>query len=255
MESGIESNLAQWSEAMQKRISQLGLDAKTELEKQAGFLARELIDVSGPRSFSTASASIAKGVGTAFGQDGRDGFIVRGGKYGRGDVDWYSWDSENIRGIARDMDVRDKSEDELYALYKTLQGNQTRKGMLVVGRRGKQTVKIWQKFVVKKTVLKGLIKRIVGHLGRRQAGWLPAWRALGSPEGGGNPIPQRVLKHEAGARGYYLDELQTEDHPAFTLINNAVGSSKLADKVNRALKNRVAKMMVDLRLRIQGVKS
>lgn len=254
MDAGFETNFEQFNRNMARYCDELGMAGPEVVRKQAGLLARTLINLSGPKDIGKARDKIEAGVHKAFGQDSHDGAPQRGGKHGRDDVDWYSWDHQNLRGIARDVDVRDKSADDLYTLYNQLREVQTTKGMIVAGRRGKQTVKIWQKYVARISQLKKLIKRLKGHIGRRQAGWLPSWRVSGSPQGSQGPVSQQVLRHETGARGYYLDGLGIPNGPTFTLINTAAGASKLTPMVSSALRIRAKAMSDDLRLYIRGVK-
>lgn len=254
MDAGFETNFGDFNRNMARYCDELGMAGPEVVRKQAGLLARTLIELSGPKSVSKAKEKIGAGVQRAFGSDSRDSGIETGGKHGSGDVHWYSWDEKNLRGIARDVDVRDKTSDDLYDLYNKLRGMQTSRGMLIAGKRGKQTIKIWQKYVAKKSQLAKLIRRLQGHIGRRQAGWLPAWRITGSPQGSAGPVGQKVLDHENGARGFYLDGLGIPNGPTFELVNTAVGSSKLNAIVSSALRIRAKAMADDLRLYIRGIK-
>lgn len=257
MNAGFEDNFADFNRQMALRADTLGRAANIVLREQAGFLARTLIQISGPRNLSKSKNALEKNLHRLFGEFSIP--IVRipgaGGKHGNGDIYWYDSTSTSLYGIAEPVDKTRLDKDEVYDLYKELRGRPQKKGgMTVVGKRGKQTVKIWEKFTIAAAQMRALYARLASHFGRRQAGWIPAWRSLGSPSAGLGPVPKRVLDHEQGARGNFENGLGSKTHAFFTLINSAKGSSDLQGIVSNALKIRAKAMAADLKLYINGTK-
>lgn len=254
MESGFTTTLPQFSQALVRKVEMLGKAAPVVLKQEAGALARTLIKLSGPESAARTKESIESRARGVFGQNAREGFAIRGGKHGVGDVDWYDWKPTTLRGIAREVDMRGKSADDLYAIFKDYQTQRTRKGMIQAGQRGRQKILIWKKYVASVSAFKKMVKRVWDHIGRRQAGWLKSWRWAGSPNGTIGPVPQSVLKHEQGARGHYEDATQDQKNPSFTLVNTAKGASFLGPIVEIAMRIRAKAIASDLLLYWKGVK-
>lgn len=254
MESGFTTTLPEFSKALQDKVAMLGRAAPVVLKQEAGALARTLIKLSGPESIAKTKEAIEARARGVFGQNSREGFAIRGGKHGTGDVDWYDWKPTTLRGIAKEVDLRGRSADELYNLFKTYQSQRTAKGMIQAGQRGKQKILIWKKYVASMRAFAAMVKRVQSHIGRRQAGWLKAWRSVGSPSGTLGPVPQSVLKHEQGARGHYEDATSDQKTPSFTLVNTAKGASGLQPIIETAMRIRAKAIAADLLLYWKGVK-
>ncbi len=136
-------------------------------------------------------------------------------------MNWYAFTPRGIYGVAQDYDLTNATVAGLYATY--FQTKTNKMGRIIVGKRGKQTIYLWQKYTVNEQTVKKLIERLKKHIGRLKAGWTVAWNKLGQP---GQPVPGWITRHENGARGDGIDGLGIPDQPSFTLINRALGIDK-----------------------------
>lgn len=251
----IEHNLPQFNAAMARYVDELHMCGPVVVKQQAGLLARSLINLTPPKSAPKTKERIRSSVGGKFAilrsENPRE-FVQD--QAGRGDVSWYAFQPKGIFGVARDKDCRQMSDEELYQLNLVTKVN--KQGRLVAGKRGKQTVYIWKRFLTNPGAVSRLVKRIQEHVGRLKAGWVVGWRAGGAPAGGMNAVPGWVLKHETGARGYVVDGLGIANAPEFTMANYAVGASeeKLGPIVSSAMRVRAKAMTADVLLYVKGVK-
>lgn len=234
-----------------------GEGGRVFVTKQAGALTTALINVTPPGDRSKTAAKIKEKWEGKFQQLGtacRDFTPPVDSKHGAGgDVNWYAWDETHLYGVTKACDMTKATAEDLYQrFWKT-----TGRGMLIAGQRGKQKVRIWQKLTVKASTLAKAIARVINHIGRQKAGWLPSYSVIAAKGGfaaSARPPGPWITKHKNGARGDCIDELQTANAPAFTLINWAVGIGKASAHVSAALKVRIKAMETDMSLYIRGIK-
>lgn len=232
-----------------------GDHGKAFVKKQAGALVETLMRISPPDNRQLSRKSIEASVQNRFalvGNPSVDYTIPADSKHGaNGDVHWFLWTHHALTGVAKDADYTKASGDELYELYKRIvkKGG----GRIRAGNRGKQAVSIYQKTTVKASAAKKLIARIIGHLGRLKAGYLPAFDELQSSGNIYRP-PQWVRKHRSGARGRFQDETSAPQKPSVVITNFAKGVGKTNNLVRRALAIRLKAMKADMQLYVRGVK-
>jgi hypothetical protein len=258
-----ETNMDAWREALNARISTLQLSAPQELRRQAGLLARTLIQIMPPSDAAKTRGNIEKHVKILAGYTA-PGDIPdtdwdspqRAGKSDHGDVIWNTFQPLALGGTAREMDVRGDSTEQLYQRLFSAE-RWSKHGRALVGHRGKQDVWIKHQLLIKKATLAAVVRKVKDHYGRLKAGFIPAWIQLGSPEGGQGAIPGYLSKHIRGARGTSYDELSVVDNPAFTLINFAkgCGAPQAGASLSRALAIRARAMMNDLRFHVKRIMS
>ncbi len=137
------------------------------------------------------------------------------------DADWYAFSPNAIFGVVKSKDMTDASVEDLYKIHISTEVD--KHGRSAVGKRGKQTVYLWQKIVTKTATVNKLIAKIKTHVGRRSAAWakcLEELIALGYKSS--YSIPAYIQKHVTGARGYSTPELN-KVNPSVTITNFAVG--------------------------------
>ena len=78
------------------------------------------------------------------------------------------------------------------------------------------------------------LRKVLSHVGRLKAGWLPAFFALG-----GRRVPAFVSRHKDGARGTIRFERQDTWNPKITVTNSAMGVGQLEGIVNNTFRARV----------------
>lgn len=263
-EVGITDNLLEWNLAAVKYVDDFGMAPQVVLPKQMGYLARTLINLTPPKNRSAMNKIIDRKVAGKFVALNNEGSKAlkhaadsesgHTSKNGTGSIFWYSFWSDEVFGVDVASDYTGATADELWELYKKTQV--TSEGRVVLGNRGKQTFYIWKRYLTTKRQREALAKRIKGHGGRLKAGWVVGWRAMGAPEGGQGPVPDWVLKHETGARGYVIDGLGVPNYPSVTIANYAVGATeqKLGPIKEKALQLRVQAMRTDITLYCAGIK-
>lgn len=233
-----------------------GEEGRKFVTREAGALASTLIKVTPPGDRAKTAAKITSKIEGKFhqlGQGGRDFTPGADSQHGAGgDVNWYAWDDSHLYGVAKAADMTKATAGDLY----NLMWNTTSRGM-IMGQRGKQKVRIWQKITVKSQTLKKLIARVVGHIGRQKAGWLPSYDTIAAKGGfaaSSRPPGPWITRHRNGARGDCVDELQTNNAPAITLINFALGISNAENSSRGALRIRIEAMTKNMSLYLKGIK-
>src|ERR1039458_8493075 len=165
----LDSSLAKLQGAIAAKMEVLHLTSKDCITVEAGRLCEYMIDRA-LGSIKTKNA-IAKKVLTKFVSLGEEVGIKSqsswAGHY-RGhsesdisegkDIEWYAFTPTGIYGIAQEMDYRNANVDGLESIY--FGTEVTDKGRIVAGQRGKQTVYLWQKYVVKPSTVKALIAKL-----------------------------------------------------------------------------------------------
>lgn len=253
-EQHTQRELDRFGQAVQRYSHDLGLSVEKTLEWRVGRLTRKLIDITPPTEPAKTKKAIEDSVTAKF-QTGGSGeqwdaaLSESGGKHGSGSVYWYAWNSQALYGVDKDADLRDSSPEAIAYLAARL----TAKGKLRAGKHGRQTVYISRKFLTKPKTVKAAIKIIQGHVGRLKAGWMVAWRALGSP---GAQVPQWISKHEQGAKGYIVNSSAAPGMPSITIANFAKGAGSMKRKfgwlIQKAIKSEIGGMMADLKFAIKN---
>jgi hypothetical protein len=251
----LQADLGKLNAKLNERFQLLGGRKPVIVKRQAGLLARELMDVSPPKNRKKTADSITNKVMGKFhtmGED-RSGHVwsqVSQVKAGNGDVRWYAFGKHAIYGIAKEADMTEASVDSLYQLYygRTL----AKSGRFMAGNRGSQAVYIWQKITTRAATVRALAKQIVSHIGRLKAGWIVGWKAAGAP---GRVVPQWIAKHTK-PRGYFVDGLASPSQPSFTIANTAKGVSSQAvnDIARAAVRSRIGKLQKDIEFAITNPK-
>jgi hypothetical protein len=238
-------------------VDRLGIEARVVLKKEMGELVKTLVKI-------TPGADVAKLKGFNESQfekvsDSNNSNLSGGhggGRMGKSGILWYNVDSNFLRGIAPEKDMRSASAEELKALSYQITKRGHALNLPFQNRKTSQRVLLAQTILTRASTVKKMITLKLKNRGRLKAGWLAAWDFL-SP-GGGNQPPQWVTRHKSGAHGYFVDGLGVKDHPVFTIANYAtgVGNSKnnLDWLVQKALNIRAKAMQVNLGLFMRGKK-
>lgn len=248
--TGFEETFQKFGTQMGRYVDELGQSGPKVVERQAGLLAQTLATITPPIDPTKSRDNIRKQVVGKFsliGQDIPGDFARTNSKSGKGEVIWYRWTPEVLYGTARSADKRSASVEELTKLYYS-----TTKTGKIRGQRGRQRVLISQKILTTAGKVKQIAATISGHVGRLRAGWLPSWRKAKSP----GRLPAFVLKHEQGAKGYFIDQLAAKGLPSFTLANYAQGATEknCGYALKKAMAIRAEAMRKDIALRLRGIK-
>ncbi len=210
------------------------------LKKQAGLLVKELVAVAPPVNVAQSKKKAVRRVNHAFLPAPKDAWT------GANAV-WLWSDSNTLYGVDRDYDQRGASVDDSMKLLFSGLAKKSREA----GKHGKQTVRMYQRWLVEYRTLKKLATEVAGRFGRLKASFLPAWDAL-QPTG---TVPSWIAKHRSGARGGYQGNLNVTNEPHVIISSHAKGIDRAKPLIQKALTNRVAKMAIDAKLYISGVKS
>jgi len=238
-------------------VDRLGIEGPVVLKKEMGELLKTLIKITPPKDPAKTRGSIGNSISTKFAAAGDSDLSEHGGggKVGKSGILWYRTDSDFLRGVAPENDMRKASVEELRPLLYRLRKS-GRQILPFRHPRDQQRVMILQTVLTRRSTVNKLIAQIKGHVGRLKAGWLASWDRL-SP-GGGNQPPQWVTRHKAGARGYFVDGLGVKGFPSFTIANTAVGvgnpRNNLTWLVQGALNIRAKAMRANLALFMKGKK-
>lgn len=224
-----------------------GDSASKFVRYQAGQLHQTMVRLTPPKNRAKTNAAIERRVDAKFHTLRNPAFDHT--HSGSDSVEWYGFQPNAIFGVAKDSDMTKASADDLYQFYFKTRLN--KQGRIVAGRRGKQTVYIWQKVTTKESTVNRLKARLKRHIGRLKAAWLPSWEELGRP---GKPPAQWIARHAEGARGYAINGLGIKGHPQFTMANRALGAGKLHGIAMAAMRLRSKAMLTDMRLIIAGKK-
>jgi hypothetical protein len=251
----LEKDIAAFNTQFKARMGLLKQRCPVIVKRQAGLLARTLINLTPPRNKAKLEKKINDRVTSKFHTLGDDKtsqvYSDQGSeKAGHGSIKWYAFGHTGIYGIAKDADLTNASQD---LLYKLLWRKMTKSGRTVAGKRGKQTIYVWQKITTKAASVKQLADRIIGHIGRMKAGWTVGWEECGKP---GRALPKWVEKHAGkgkGARGYAVDGLGVPGAPQFIIANYAKGvnAAKAEDYMRAALRIRTQAMEKDTAFALQ----
>jgi hypothetical protein len=140
------------------------------------------------------------------------------------DVEWYAFTPSGIYGVAREMDYRNANVEGLESIYFGTEMGGNDGDRIVAGQRGKQTIYLWQKFLVKPSTVKALITKLQKRVGSLKASFIPSLRAL-EAEGfkTAETIPAAALRNEYRAKGRFNNGLNELD--CFVeIISNASGA-------------------------------
>lgn len=248
-----QEKLSTLQSAIKLRLDRLGENKGQVVKHEAGLLWRTLINLSFPNNPAKKKRSIEEITLRKF-HEISDSESVHSGdpkKAGSGNVTWTGSHPFALYGIAKDVDFRDASVDQLESLYYGRGGDRSNRNSgraKFAGAHGKQDVYVWQKISVKKSTLRALIKKWQSHVGRLKSGWVPAWQACGSP---GDYVPQWIqILSRAGAKGFE-DNTLDQHTPSFTAINAERGARTLKESGKLAAAFRIrAKAVVERLSRI-----
>lgn len=255
--SFVDDQIRRFNQTMDFYREQMKLAPKACVKRQAGLLVRTLINITPPSNPNKTKERIAEKVGGTFNTAKREYAAPEGGKQGHGQIRWYAWNSTSLYGVAKDVDFRSKSVDDLEAYWNLKKKISSKGGLIIAGKRGNQTIKLRRKILADANRVKELIKRIQTHVGRLKAAWGVSWMQLGRP--GGN-LPKYVADKIDGARstrhGWYIDGLGIKDSPTFTIANRAAGVANLQKKsgelLRRALDIRSKAMESDIAFAVRN---
>jgi hypothetical protein len=239
-------------------VDRLGIEARVVLKKEMGELVKTLVRITPAADVVKLKAFNESQFEKVGDSNNSNVSHAHGGgwKIGKSGILWYAVDSNFLRGIAPEKDMRSASAEELKALSYQI----TKKGHALNlpfrNRKTSQRVLLAQTILTKASTVKKMIALKLKNRGRLKAGWLAAWDFL-SP-GGGNQPPQWVTRHKVGAHGYFLDGLGVKDHPMFTIANFAAGVGNSRNNldwlVQKALNIRAKAMQANLGLFMRGKK-
>lgn len=242
----LESALQRWNRQITDKIDWTHLAGQDVVRVEGGRLVQTLIRFTPPEDRRKSEQGMENAILSKFSlldqaRYAPSGGIahrfeaLHGGKHGQSDVRWYAWNARGLYGVAEDYDLTKATVDGLKAVYyQTRISRGRKKGRIIAGHRGKQTVYLWQRYLTKPATVKRLVARLKKHFGRLKAGWLVSWIELGRPQGTYAP-PQWVTRHETGARGYCLNGLGDRRYPQLTLENHAKGAG--TEKTNRFVRD------------------
>lgn len=224
-----------------------GINAKVVVKKESAEVIKTLVKIS-PKADPNKIRSDIKGRFNVLNNPSRAFEQSEGGIHGSGDVNWYAVDSRALYGVKKDADMREASVDQLKAfLYKTTKTGKIR------GQRGRQAVYITQRITTRAATVTQLIAQKVRNRGRLAAGWCVAV-AKGILQ---VTLPAQVARHIQGARGSFINGLETPQFPKFTIINTAPDINKRTASgfVQDALKIRAKAMATNALLFMNGKKN
>ena len=245
---------------MARYVDELGMAGERVVRQQAGLLAHQLIAQTRPSSVQQTKKRIAEHVNLkaakvagstlAFSEEFWD--REYSGKAGQGDVKWLFSTPNILVGVEAGQDYRGDSPEQL--LKRLAKENFNKHGMARVGNRGSQAVRIYRNWLIRKSTLKQAVALAQKGIGKLKAGWAPAWRAVGAPNGSLGPVPGWVL--EQPERGRFNDGLGVPGNPSFEMVNSARGANEknCGDTVRNAMAVRLKMMVADLKLYARGIK-
>lgn len=211
-------------------IKKLGLESKVVVAKESGELIKTLVNISPPKDPGKTRKQIESDITGKFAAVGdvAHSNTKYSGKVGASGILWYGIDSEFLRGVAAKDDKRKASVAEL----KVLRHRITKRGRLNLPfkhPRKRQRVLLYQTVLTKASTVKKLIASVKKNVGRLKAGWLVAVASGPIRFTGGRIPPAWVAKHAQGAQGSFINGLESQKFPRFTLINFAkgIGNRKL----------------------------
>lgn len=236
----------------------VGVRMKPLVQKEAGELSKTLVNITPPDSPTKTRENIKSGISSKFalaGDSENSNLDRYSGTVGPAGIKWYQVDSEFLRGIAPEKDMRKASVEDLNKLRFsiTAKGRQT---LAFRHPRQRQRVLLYQTVLAKASTIRKLITRAQSHVGRLKAGWLVAVGA-GVLKLTGSKPPQFVMRHIANARGSYINGLNNPKGPQFTITNSAVGIGQrnVLRLVQKAMDIRGKAMLNNARLIFKGKKT
>ena len=237
-----------------------GLNARDVIEKESGELIKTLVRISPPENPAGTKEKIKTNVSGKFSRlsDTGANFENVDSKESKTGLKYYAASSKFLFAGARDNDMRKSSQADLLRVYYATKHVQRHARIVVpfTNRRTSQRIAILTKTVTSKSQVNELVKRIQSHVGRLKAGWMVAvWQ--GAIKLRGAFLPTNVVtRHREGARGNYVNGLNTENNPRFTIINTSKGVTGRTSKflIKRAMEIRSAAMQKNALLFMSGKK-
>jgi len=221
----LDASLAKLQGAIAAKVKVTGLNVRDCVTVEAGRLCEYMID-NCPGGENTKRA-IDNRVHRTFASLGAN-TMAKGGHMNKGsaEIEWYAFTPTGIYGVAQDYDLTKANVDGLAEILKETKLN--KKGRIIVGKRGKQTVYLWQKYITKRSTVNALASRLKKRVGLMKASFLPALREMmlmGFKSG--RSIRAIALRNEANAKGSVENNISGDD-PMVDIISNASGISKQA---------------------------
>lgn len=253
-QAALDAQMRKFSASIAYKSQFFNRVASSALRIEGNRLAQTLMRETPPKTKSRAAEKIRRDVDRKFDrmalnvtedQSVLDKYAPQGSKkHGNGDVYWYVWTFRILYGLKSTGDYRSASPDSLKALYRATKLNS--RGMINAGMRGRQNVRITQKWLVKRSTVNQLKQLLEENIGRAKAGWAVSWRATGGATGIYNP-PDWVTRHLAkGDRFGRCDISRIGDSqvPELTLTNTTVnmGHENMRRIAFNALQSRMSAM-------------
>jgi hypothetical protein len=235
----------------------LGIESKVVVIKEVSELIKRLVRTTPAADVKKIRSNInAKFV--AIGDSNNSWHDTHsGGKQSSSGITWFSVSSDFLRGVAPQKDMRGASVLDLDKLsYKI-----TKRGdALNVPIRGheRQRAIIYQTIVTKKSTVNKVIANRITHRGRLKAGWMAS--VFGGVIGlsGVNMPPSFVTRHKDKFKGYYIDNLNADGFPSFSIANQGDGIGSKRNQMNSIVQNaidgRADSMKENLALYMSGKK-
>lgn len=276
-----EVDLTAFNAGLRGLVGVLNLHPKDVVRVESTRLLTMLIRVTPPKDIQKTKKVIANQIGNKFqlaerarsgGELSEDrgsffGNFIRGNAEARGmssstfgagktGIEWFGVTPQTLYGVTKEADRRNDSVDELQRLSYTLTGKGRRTYGFSKGSHN-QNIRIISDVLTNPATVTKLIRRLQKHVGRLKAGWTVAFKPLQAMGAKMPSLPKYVKDNMEGARGGYVNEINTPGFPSFTMINKAKGASSRSMDfwMNVALQGRAAAMKKNLELMFAGKKS
>jgi hypothetical protein len=205
-------------------INKVGLESRIVIKKETGELIKTLVRVT-PKA---DPKNIRRDISGKFEMAGLSKQANQrwngSGEVGPSGIKWYAWNEKFLFGVAPELDKRGASVSELKSILYTLT-KKGRQNLPFKHPHKRQRVLLLQTVLTNPSTVNRLSAAKIKNRGRLAAGWLVSVFTGVIQITGSNKPPQYVMRHAAGARGYFMDGTGTPERPSFTIANTARGAS------------------------------
>jgi hypothetical protein len=229
-------------------------DARVLTKQEARLLAWEISRKLGPKNQAKAKKGIERDVKKQFAALPSNAFDDEkaGGNIG---VRWLYAGPNYLVGVSNGDYFPDAQPSAMEAIYNANgRGNSDRgqKRFVIDAKRGRQTVSIVNRIMVKRARLNGFISRLVGRVGRMRATFAYTANILGQKR-----IPGWVARHfqSVSADGKAIFNQEHLNHPTAPYIefgSRAPGIHHFEEAIEEAIRIRERRMAKRLRLILEG---